>query len=135
MLADCGLPIALYTDRAGWAFHTPTAGGRVDRTHLTVVGRILARLGIEHIPSYSPQARGRVERLNRTLQGRLVNELRVAGITTLEAANATCASRSSPSTTVSSPARRRIPPVRLCPSTTPWSSISSSPRTASGLWA
>ncbi|HEV2055071.1 MAG TPA: hypothetical protein VGV06_07850, partial [Methylomirabilota bacterium] len=21
-----GLPIALYTDRAGWAFHTPTAG-------------------------------------------------------------------------------------------------------------
>jgi hypothetical protein len=45
-------------------------------------------LGIEHIPSYSPQARGRVERLNRTLQGRLVNELRVAGITTLEAANA-----------------------------------------------
>jgi hypothetical protein len=88
VLAGCGLPMALYTDRAGWAFHTPTAGGRVDRTHLTVVGRILARLGIEHIPSYSPQARGRVERLNRTLQGRLVNELRVAGITTLEAANA-----------------------------------------------
>jgi hypothetical protein len=88
VLAACGLPMALYTDRAGWAFHTPTAGGRVDRTHLTVVGRILARLGIEHIPSYSPQARGRVERLNRTLQGRLINELRVAGITTLEAANA-----------------------------------------------
>jgi hypothetical protein len=88
VLAAFGLPIALYTDRAGWAFHTPTAGGRVDRTHLTVVGRILARLGIEHIPSYSPQARGRVERLNRTLQGRLVNELRVAGISTLEAANA-----------------------------------------------
>jgi len=88
VLAGFGLPMALYTDRAGWAFHTPTAGGRVDRTHLTVVGRILARLGIEHIPSYSPQARGRVERLNRTLQGRLINELRVAGITTLEAANA-----------------------------------------------
>lgn len=88
VLAGFGLPMALYTDRAGWAFHTPTAGGPVDRTHLTVVGRILARLGIEHIPSYSPQARGRVERLNRTLQGRLVNELRVAGITTLEAANA-----------------------------------------------
>jgi hypothetical protein len=88
VLAGFGLPMALYTDRAGWAFHTPTAGGRVDRAHLTVVGRILARLGIEHIPSYSPQARGRVERLNRTLQGRLINELRVAGITTLEAANA-----------------------------------------------
>jgi hypothetical protein len=80
--------MALYTDRAGWAFHTPTAGGPVARTRLTVVGRILARFGIEHIPSYSPQARGRVERLNRTLPGRLVNELRVAGITTLEAAHA-----------------------------------------------
>ena len=42
----------------------------------------------EHIPSYSPQGRGRGERLNRTLQGRLINELRVAGITTVEAANA-----------------------------------------------
>ena len=71
-LARFGLPMALYTYRAGWAFHTPTAVGRVDRTHLTVVGQILARLGIEHIPSYSPQARGRVEPLNRTLQGRLV---------------------------------------------------------------
>ncbi|MGH7360973.1 MAG: hypothetical protein ACREJI_05115, partial [Candidatus Methylomirabilales bacterium] len=82
-----GLPIALYTDRAGWAFHTPTAGGRVDRTQLTQVGRALARLGIEHIPAYSPQARGRSERLNRTLQDRLVNELRLHGATTLAAAN------------------------------------------------
>jgi hypothetical protein len=87
VLAAFGLPMALYTDRAGWAFHTPTAGGPIDRAHPTVVGRILARLGIEHIPSYSPQARGRVERLNRTLQGRVINELRLAGITTLEAAN------------------------------------------------
>ena len=70
------------------AFHTPTPGGLVDRTHLTVVGPILARFGIQHIPRYSPQARGRVERLNRTLQRRLVNELRVAAVTTLEAANA-----------------------------------------------
>ena len=83
-----GLPIALYTDRAGWAFHTPKAGGRVDKAQLTQVGRALQRLGIEHIPAYSPQARGRSERLNRTLQDRLVNELRLAGITTLEAANA-----------------------------------------------
>ena len=59
----------------------------MDKTQLTQVGRALARLGIEHIPSYSPQARGRSERLNRTFQDRLVNELRVAGITTLPAAN------------------------------------------------
>lgn len=82
-----GLPQSLYTDRAGWAFHTPTAKGPVDKTHLTQVGRALARLGIEHIPSYSPQARGRSERLNRTFQDRLVNELRVAGIATIAAAN------------------------------------------------
>ena len=83
-----GLPVALYTDRAGWAFHTPKAGGRVDRTHPTQLGRALARLGIEHIPSYSPQGRGRSERLNRTLQGRLINELHLAGIDTVAAANA-----------------------------------------------
>lgn len=82
-----GLPMALYTDRAGWAFHTPKAGGPIDRDRLTHVGRALARLGIEHIGAYSPQARGRGERLNRTLQDRLVNELRLAGITSLEAAN------------------------------------------------
>src|SRR2546422_1545269 len=83
-----GLPIALYPDRAGWAFPPPKAGGPVDRTHLTQVGRALAALGIEHIGAYSPQARGRSERLNRTVQGRLVNELALAGITTLAAANA-----------------------------------------------
>jgi len=82
-----GLPMALYTDRAHWAFHTPTAKGPVDKTQLTQVGRALARLGVDHIPSYSPQARGRSERLNRTFQGRLGYELRVAGITTLAAAN------------------------------------------------
>ncbi len=83
-----GLPIALYTDRAGWAFYTPQAGGPVDRRHPTQVGRALAHLGIEHIGAYSPQARGRGERLNRTVQGRLVNELHLAGVTTLAAANA-----------------------------------------------
>jgi len=83
-----GLPIALYTDRAHWAFHTPTAGGPIDHTHRTQVGRALEHLGIEHIGAYSPQARGRSERLNRTVQGRLVNELALAGITTRAGANA-----------------------------------------------
>jgi hypothetical protein len=83
-----GLPMALYSDRAGWAFHTPKAKGPVDKRQLTQVGRALAQLGVEHIPAYSPQARGRSERLNRTVQERLVNELRVAGIATIPAANA-----------------------------------------------
>jgi hypothetical protein len=87
VLERYGLPMALYTDRAHWAVHTPTAGGPPDRHQPTQVGRALARLGIEHILGYSPQARGRSERVNRTLQDRLVNELRVAGITTVAAAN------------------------------------------------
>src|SRR5882762_7017876 len=45
MLRTFGLPGALYTDRAGWAFHTPKAGGPVDRDHLTQVGRALATSG------------------------------------------------------------------------------------------
>src|SRR5271169_2989171 len=39
------------------------------------------------IPAYSPQARGRSERSFGTWQGRLPQELRLHGITTLEAAN------------------------------------------------
>jgi len=87
VVREHGIPESFYTDRAGWAFDTPKAGGKVSPTNLTQVGEVLARLGVEHIPSYSPQARGRSERMNRTLQGRLVNELRVAQVTTLEAAN------------------------------------------------
>ena len=59
VLTTHGLPMAVYTDRAHWAFHTPTAGAAVDRGRLTQVGRALQQLGIEHIPAYSPQARGR----------------------------------------------------------------------------
>ena len=36
-----GIPMALYTDRAHWAVHTPTAGGAPDRRRLTQVGRAL----------------------------------------------------------------------------------------------
>jgi len=87
VLQRYGVPMALYTDRAHWAVHTPTSGTAPDRTRLTQVGRALKRLGVEHILGYSPQARGRSERVNRTLQDRLVNELRVAGIRTVAAAN------------------------------------------------
>jgi transposase len=82
-----GIPASIYTDRAGWAFETPSAGQAVSKTHLTQVGQVLKRLGIEHIPSYSAQGRGRSERMNGTLQGRLINELELAGVTSMEAAN------------------------------------------------
>src|SRR6202522_4618323 len=83
-----GLPMSLYTDRGAHYFHTPKAGGEIDRGHPTQVGRALEQLGVEHIGAYSPQARGRSERMFGTLQDRLVNELRLAGITDIEAANA-----------------------------------------------
>lgn len=82
-----GLPCSLYTDRGSHYFVTPKAGGGVDKTCLTQMGRALERLGIEHIPAYSPEARGRSERMFGTLQDRLVKELQLAGITDIEAAN------------------------------------------------
>jgi hypothetical protein len=42
---------------------------------------------VQMVPAYSPQARGRSERSFGTWQGRLPQELRLAGITTVEAAN------------------------------------------------
>ena len=83
-----GLPLSLYTDRGSHYFHTPEAGGKVDRGHLTQVGRALEHLGVEHIAAYSPQARGRSERAFNTLQDRLTKELALAGIDAIEAANA-----------------------------------------------
>lgn len=79
-IAARGLFCAFYTDRGSHYFHTPEAGGKVDKTQPTQVGRALAQLGIEHIASYSPEARGRMERVFRTLQDRLPKELRLAGL-------------------------------------------------------
>ena len=61
-------------------------GGRLSCVEVGV-GRALAELSIEHIPSYSPEARGRMERVFGTLQQRLPPLLRLNGITTIAAAN------------------------------------------------
>ena len=82
-----GLFGSLYTDRGGHYFITPKDSSKVDKTQLTQVGRALSQLGITHIPSYSPQARGRMERAFGTLQKRLPQELRLARIKTVAAAN------------------------------------------------
>lgn len=88
VISEHGLFCSLYTDRGSHYFHTPKAGGKVSKTQQTQVGRALSHLGIEHIAAYSPEARGRSERMFGTLQGRLPKDLRLAGITTVEAANA-----------------------------------------------
>ncbi len=54
-----GLPMSLYTDRGAHYFHTPKAGGEIDRSHPTQVGRALEQLGVEHIGAYSPHSPSR----------------------------------------------------------------------------
>lgn len=87
VLQHKGLFCALYSDRGSHFWLTPKAGGKVDRQHLTQVGRALRDLGIQMIPAYSPQARGRCERNFGTWQGRLPQELRLRSIGTVEQAN------------------------------------------------
>ncbi len=87
-----GLPLALYGDRLNvfvrndrhWTLEEELQGAQ----HPTHFGRMLQDLGVGYVPAGSPQAKGRIERLWGTLQDRLVSELRLRGITTLEAANA-----------------------------------------------
>lgn len=94
-LEQFGRPLAFYTDKAS-LFHT-TAKRRRDEPGVdkdlqelppTQLGRALRELGIGWIAAHSPQAKGRVERNFGTAQDRLVKGLRVAGVRTLEAANA-----------------------------------------------
>ncbi len=82
-----GLFCALYSDRGSHFFVTVKAGEKVDKNRLTQVGRAMKELGVQMIPAYSPQARGRSERSFGTWQGRLPQELRLAGIGTVEEAN------------------------------------------------
>jgi transposase len=92
MITTQGVPLSLYRDRHGifqrndphWTVAEQLAG-KQSPTHL---GRALDELGIQQIPAFSPQAKGRIERAWRTCQDRLVSELRLAGATTLEQANA-----------------------------------------------
>jgi hypothetical protein len=86
-----GLPMSIYHDR-----HTilrspkqPTLEEELaGQAPMSQIQRVMAELGIESIPAHSPQAKGRIERLWGTLQDRLTKELRLAGITSLEEANA-----------------------------------------------
>jgi len=81
-----GLFCSLYTDRGSHYWHTPEVGGKVNKENVTQVHRALKHLGIELIPAYSPEARGRSERMFGTIQGRLPQELKLAGVKTMEEA-------------------------------------------------
>jgi hypothetical protein len=82
-----GLFCSLYSHRVSHFFVTRKAGEKVDPHRLTRVGRALKEPGIQMFPAYSPQARGRSERNFGTWQNRLPQELRLAGLRTVEEAN------------------------------------------------
>ena len=82
-----GLFSSFYSDRGSHYWHTPEAGGKVDKSNPTQFGRALGQIGIEMIAAYSPEARGRSERAFGTHQGRLPKELALKGITTMAGAN------------------------------------------------
>lgn len=50
-------------------------------------GRTLDELGVELIPAPAPQAKGRIEQLFNTFQDRMIKGVRLAGVSTLDAAN------------------------------------------------
>jgi transposase len=88
-----GVPVSLYTDRHAIFLSSNASkisledqfAGRIIND--TQFGRAMAELGVVLIPARSPQAKGRVERLWETLQSRLPVEFKIAGITSIDAAN------------------------------------------------
>jgi transposase len=91
-LKSHGIPWQLYHDRHSIFENHGKRPWRLQeelkaRKEPTQFGRALEELGILSIPSNSPEARGRVERLWRTLQDRLTQELALAGIKDIKAAN------------------------------------------------
>jgi transposase len=87
-----GRMVDVYTDRDSMFTVPPRPGESKEQQReadrLTQLGRALRELGIGSILALSPQAKGRVERSFLTAQDRLVKQLRLAKISTLEAANA-----------------------------------------------
>ena len=93
LIANHGIPIALYHDRHGIFERAPADKESIEeqlegKRTPTQFGRIMEELGITSISAMTPQAKGRIERLWGTFQDRLVSELRLAGIKNIREANA-----------------------------------------------
>lgn len=85
-LGRYGKPLAFYSDKASiFRINQP---GAVNGPGYTQFGRALYELNIDGICANTAAAKGRVERAHLTLQDRLVKELRLEGISSIEAANA-----------------------------------------------
>lgn len=88
-----GRPLAFYADQAGhfvqWtrsADRGPKDQREAQQTE-SVIRRGLRELNVELIRALSPQGKGRVERGFGTAQDRLIKEMRIEGVSTIEAAN------------------------------------------------
>lgn len=85
-LGRYGKPLALYSDKA--SIFRVTRPGSVNGVGHTQFSRALYELNIDGICANTAAAKGRVERAHKTLQDRLVKDLRLAGVSSMEAANA-----------------------------------------------
>mgnify|MGYP001022541737 CR=1 FL=1 len=94
IISNNGAPLAVYADR-----HTIFRSPKTEKLSLeeelngkkvkdTQFGRAMSELSINLIWAKTAQAKGRIERLWETLQSRLPVELDIAGMTSMEEANA-----------------------------------------------
>ncbi|MGB3700569.1 MAG: ISNCY family transposase [Anaerolineales bacterium] len=84
-LARFGKPVAFYSDKN--SIFKVNIKNALTGSGMTQFGRAMKELDIEIICANTPQAKGRVERANQILQDRLVKEMRLRGISSIEAAN------------------------------------------------
>ena len=87
ILTTYGIPYKFFTDRRTVFTYKKKNSPSIDEDTYTQFAYACKQLGVELGSRSVPQAKGRVERLNQTLQSRLPVELRLAGITTIDAAN------------------------------------------------
>ena len=87
ILSRYGIPYKHFTDRRTVFTYKKKNSPSIDEDTYTQFSYACKQLGIALESSSVPQAKGRIERLNQTLQSRLPVELRLAGITTIDAAN------------------------------------------------
>lgn len=87
ILSSYGIPYKFFTDRRTVFTYQKKNSPSSDEDTYTQFAYACKQLGVELESSSVPQAKGRVERMNQTLQSRLPVELRLAGITSIEAAN------------------------------------------------
>jgi transposase len=88
ILTDYGIPYMFSTDRRTVFEYKKKGSAEVAEDTFTQFGYACKILGVEIKTSSVPQAKGRVERIFGTLQKRLPILMRLAGVTTIERANA-----------------------------------------------